>query len=151
MGVSFCWSLVRGNRNITLGCGGFPHLETKWVWLEITRGVTQVLVHVSTYQGSVLGNGFLSHSHMSYPGSVLFGLVWLEMDGFHWFRWVLSRLPGKPIYSSNRSYLTLDSIDQRYRTCSGGSCSFGSRFPDEQALTFHAWQSKAYTLRFLSV
>ena len=31
---------------------------------NLTGGVTQVLVHVSIYQGSILGTGFLSHTHM---------------------------------------------------------------------------------------
>ena len=39
----------------------------KWVWLKIKEdGVTQVLVHVSTYQGSILViAGFLSHSQIA--------------------------------------------------------------------------------------
>ena len=38
-----------------------------WVCLKFKQGITQVLVHVSTYQGSVLGTGFLSHSHSIPP------------------------------------------------------------------------------------
>ena len=33
---------------------------------------------------------------------VLFRLVWLNIDGFHWFRWGVLHLSGKPIYFSKR-------------------------------------------------
>ena len=40
--------------------------RANWVWLKITQEglVTQVLVHVSTYQGSIVEFWFLSHSQM---------------------------------------------------------------------------------------
>ena len=43
------------------------------------EGKPQVLVHVSTYQGSILGTGFLSHSHMN--------CLRLRQEPYRWRDW----------------------------------------------------------------
>ena len=35
----------------------------------------------------------------------LFRLVWLKIDGFHWFRWDLFHLPGPSIFNQKASYV----------------------------------------------
>ena len=57
------------------------------------NGFTQVLVHVSTYQGSILGTGFLSHSQMG-----------LSQNGLAWVASGSSNQPQKGARASNKGH-----------------------------------------------
>ena len=60
---------------LDFGMMNAPLLVHIWVWLKITGGVTQVLVHVSTYQASILVFRFFEPQPYRCPKGTLMSIA----------------------------------------------------------------------------